>query len=165
MIALSARQLTDNQLDHVESDNAAAPKHKSTVGPSFTPLMDAQPHPYLIRLPPPKHQLDNHGGTSALPQEGDVVIVGAGFAGLVCVCYICQQSPLPRTTILEARDACSGATARNGTSYIHNHPSIPSIVPTISQAGSPTPRLSGHTPKVHARVPPLPSLSWTTARP
>jgi glycine/D-amino acid oxidase-like deaminating enzyme len=45
-----------------------------------------------------------------------VVIVGAGFAGAALAHFLYKEnnSP-PSVVILEAREACSGATARNGT--------------------------------------------------
>lgn len=64
------------------------------------------------------HRLDNHRSTEALPKESDIVIVGAGYAGSSIAYHILEQTPSgskpPSITILEARQACSGATARNG---------------------------------------------------
>lgn len=64
------------------------------------------------------HQLDNHRSTEALPKETDIVIVGAGYAGSSIAYHILNQitpgSKRHSITILEARQACSGATARNG---------------------------------------------------
>ncbi|KAI0153942.1 FAD dependent oxidoreductase [Pestalotiopsis sp. NC0098] len=61
------------------------------------------------------HELDQHRSTPELPAETDVVIVGAGFAGASLAYYIYEDNPTPPSVvILEAREACSGATARNG---------------------------------------------------
>ncbi|KAI1862723.1 uncharacterized protein JN550_010060 [Neoarthrinium moseri] len=61
------------------------------------------------------HDLDNHRTTSALPSETDVAIIGAGFAGAALAHYIFEDNPSPPSVvILEAREACSGATGRNG---------------------------------------------------
>ncbi|KAM5343723.1 hypothetical protein ACJ41O_012260 [Fusarium nematophilum] len=61
------------------------------------------------------HQLDNHRSTADLPTECDVVIIGAGFAGASLAHYIYEDNPSPPSVvILEAREACSGATGRNG---------------------------------------------------
>lgn len=61
------------------------------------------------------HELDNHRSTPNLPSESDVVIIGAGFAGAALAHYIYEDNASPPSvTILEAREACSGATARNG---------------------------------------------------
>ena len=60
-------------------------------------------------------ELDLHRSTAELPSECDVVIVGAGYSGATLAHYLYEdnRSP-PSVVILEAREACSGATARNG---------------------------------------------------
>ncbi|TDZ34528.1 putative oxidoreductase OrdL [Colletotrichum spinosum] len=65
------------------------------------------------------HPLDNHRSTPELPSEVDVAVIGAGYAGVSTVYHmldICKTrgTPPPRVVILEARQACSGATGRNG---------------------------------------------------
>jgi glycine/D-amino acid oxidase-like deaminating enzyme len=64
------------------------------------------------------HRLDNYRSTDTLPKEIDIIIVGAGYAGSSVAYHILDQikpgSKPPSITILEARQACSGATARNG---------------------------------------------------
>ncbi|KAK9792851.1 putative FAD dependent oxidoreductase domain-containing protein [Seiridium cardinale] len=61
------------------------------------------------------HELDDHRTSSDLPSEADIVIVGAGFAGAALAYYIYEDNPTPPSVvILEAREACSGATGRNG---------------------------------------------------
>lgn len=64
------------------------------------------------------HSLDNHRSSESLPEESDIVIVGAGYAGASVAHHILEQTPAgskaPSITIIEARQACSGATARNG---------------------------------------------------
>lgn len=64
------------------------------------------------------HPLDNYRSSETLPEESDVVIVGAGYAGSSVAYHILSQveagTKPPSITILEARQACSGATARNG---------------------------------------------------
>lgn len=61
------------------------------------------------------HALDSHRSTVDLPAESDIVIIGAGFAGAALAYYIFKDDPQPPSvTILEAREACSGASARNG---------------------------------------------------
>lgn len=63
------------------------------------------------------HELDSHRSTPELPAESDIVIIGAGFAGAALAHYIYADNPSPPSVvILEAREACSGATARNGMS-------------------------------------------------
>ncbi|KAJ5150100.1 hypothetical protein N7448_001678 [Penicillium atrosanguineum] len=64
------------------------------------------------------HPLDNYRSSETLPEESDIVIVGAGYAGSSVAYHILNQvepgTNPPSITILEARQACSGATARNG---------------------------------------------------
>lgn len=62
-------------------------------------------------------ELDNHRSSDALPKSCDVVVIGAGYAGASVVHHILKQSrrdSAPSMVILEARQACSGATGRNG---------------------------------------------------
>ncbi|KAH6648055.1 FAD dependent oxidoreductase [Truncatella angustata] len=59
--------------------------------------------------------IDNHSSTDELPAEQDIIVIGAGFAGAACAYYLVKDKPNPPSiTILEAREACSGATGRNG---------------------------------------------------
>ncbi|KAL2857630.1 FAD dependent oxidoreductase [Aspergillus pseudodeflectus] len=63
------------------------------------------------------HALDSHRSTETLPTEADVVIIGAGYAGASVAHHIFEQSKdgtTPSIVILEGREACSGATGRNG---------------------------------------------------
>ncbi|KAK1986874.1 FAD dependent oxidoreductase [Colletotrichum cereale] len=63
------------------------------------------------------HPLDSHQSSETLPAEQDIVIIGAGYAGAALAYYLLEDvevSSRPTVTILEAREACSGATARNG---------------------------------------------------
>ncbi|KAE8131974.1 hypothetical protein BDV38DRAFT_262701 [Aspergillus pseudotamarii] len=67
------------------------------------------------------HCLDSHRSTEVLPDASGIVIVGAGYAG-VSAAYHCMRlsqassADKPSIIILEARQACSGATSRNGKS-------------------------------------------------
>ncbi|TPX12797.1 uncharacterized protein E0L32_006677 [Thyridium curvatum] len=61
--------------------------------------------------------LENFRSTSDLPRVQDIVIIGSGLTGAACAYYISQtagSSSIPTTTVLEAREVCSGATGRNG---------------------------------------------------
>ncbi|KAK2780679.1 hypothetical protein FQN53_001056 [Emmonsiellopsis sp. PD_33] len=50
------------------------------------------------------HKLENHRSTENLPSECDVLIVGAGYAGVSTAYHILQDNPSPPSiTILEAR--------------------------------------------------------------
>lgn len=71
--------------------------------------------------------LDNHRSTESLPESSDIVIVGSGYTG-AATAYHClvesqsAQAKNPSIVILEARQACSGATGRNGES--RTYPSL-----------------------------------------
>ncbi|CAG9953262.1 unnamed protein product [Clonostachys rosea f. rosea IK726] len=65
------------------------------------------------------HSLDGHRTSPDIPPEVEICVIGAGFAGASIVHHILdicnsQGQPRPRILILEARQACSGATGRNG---------------------------------------------------
>ncbi|PLN83231.1 FAD dependent oxidoreductase superfamily [Aspergillus taichungensis] len=65
------------------------------------------------------HALDNHRSTEILPESSDIVIIGSGYAGTSTAYHCLQRSQSagaenPSIVILEARQACSGATGRNG---------------------------------------------------
>ncbi|KAL2802184.1 FAD dependent oxidoreductase-domain-containing protein [Aspergillus granulosus] len=73
---------------------------------SITSFWRTQPHP-----------LDSHRSTDTLPEEADIVIIGAGYAGASVTHHILDQAKdgiTPSIVILEGRQACSGATGRNG---------------------------------------------------
>lgn len=65
--------------------------------------------------------LDNHRSTDTLPETSDIVIIGAGFSG-ASTAYHCldqtKDTTKPSIVILEARQACSGATGRNGITLL-----------------------------------------------
>lgn len=65
------------------------------------------------------HELDDHRSTPALPSSCDVLIIGAGYAGITSAYHLLANeetaaSLKPSVVLLEARQACSGATGRNG---------------------------------------------------
>ncbi len=63
------------------------------------------------------HEIDNLRSPN-FPSEADIVIIGAGYTGASLAYHILNLSPnsanKPSIVILEAREACSGATGRNG---------------------------------------------------
>ncbi|KAK8087523.1 hypothetical protein PG997_002484 [Apiospora hydei] len=63
--------------------------------------------------------IDTHSSTKDLPAHADVVIIGAGYCGTSIAHHLLTESKrqghsAPSIAILEARQACSGATGRNG---------------------------------------------------
>ncbi|KAK7457475.1 hypothetical protein CaCOL14_001504 [Colletotrichum acutatum] len=83
---------------------APKPTTRSPVPNPVTSFWNAAPRP-----------LDDHRTTPDLPAASDIVIVGAGFAGVATAYHILKDNPSPPSiTILEARKVCSGASGRNG---------------------------------------------------
>ncbi|KAF2716175.1 FAD dependent oxidoreductase [Polychaeton citri CBS 116435] len=79
------------------------------------PVADAIPPYWRKQLRP----IDAHRSTERLPTQSDIVIVGAGYVGASIARHLIEESvrcdrPTPSILILEAREACSGATGRNG---------------------------------------------------
>jgi ribulose 1,5-bisphosphate synthetase/thiazole synthase len=61
------------------------------------------------------HEIDSHRSTAKLPQECDVLIVGAGLSGVSTAYHLLNDNPSPPAVVLlEAREICSGDTGRNG---------------------------------------------------
>ena len=61
--------------------------------------------------------LHDHGKEEALPSASsavDVVIIGSGMSGAVAAYELQRKAPDLSIVMLEARQACSGATGRNG---------------------------------------------------
>jgi len=64
------------------------------------------------------HQIDSHRSSAELPTECDIVIIGAGLAGVSTAYFLVDGNPSPPSIVLlEAREVCSGATGRNGILY------------------------------------------------
>uniref|UniRef100_A0A060SWN1 ARAD1A02464p n=1 Tax=Blastobotrys adeninivorans TaxID=409370 RepID=A0A060SWN1_BLAAD len=59
-------------------------------------------------------RLAQHQSTKNPPSTADYVIVGSGFSGASLAYHLSCQHPKAKIVLLEARDACSGATGRNG---------------------------------------------------
>ncbi|RAL16409.1 sterol homeostasis protein ARV1 [Aspergillus homomorphus CBS 101889] len=78
--------------------------------------------------------LGNHRSTETLPESCDVVIIGAGYAG-ASTAYHCLDRATglkPCIVILEARQACSRATGRNGKGSGHLKPDVYSRVGNLA---------------------------------
>ncbi|ETS81355.1 hypothetical protein PFICI_06357 [Pestalotiopsis fici W106-1] len=65
------------------------------------------------------HPIDDQRTTSKLPDTVDVIVIGAGYAGISVMHHMLELAqnkdiPMPSILLLEAREACSGATGRNG---------------------------------------------------
>ncbi|KAE8314712.1 FAD dependent oxidoreductase [Aspergillus transmontanensis] len=96
--------------------------------PSFLPV-DNPTRPFWRTEP---HPLDELRSTEALPDQSDIVIIGAGYSGVSIAYHLLKyleghDKPHPAITILEARQICSGATGRNGG---HLRPDLYDRIPT-----------------------------------
>lgn len=65
------------------------------------------------------HVLDDHRSTPEVPARVGIAVIGAGYAGVSTIYHILQSCKAknvatPSIVLLEARQACSGATGRNG---------------------------------------------------
>ncbi|KAF3911874.1 hypothetical protein AA313_de0209683 [Arthrobotrys entomopaga] len=80
-------------------------------------------------LKQPDEFLLGHRTTADLPAEADIVIIGSGIAGAQTARYLCEQdggawTQGKRIVMLEAREACWGATGRICSSGGHCKPSL-----------------------------------------
>jgi glycine/D-amino acid oxidase-like deaminating enzyme len=108
----------DNHIPGHDHDNEAS----NSKQPSFQQLLPV-PNPvtsYWLKSP---HRYANLRTTEELPEECDIAIIGSGMAGIMTAYHVLQSSHLehkmsgkkkPNVVLLEARQLCSGATARNG---------------------------------------------------
>lgn len=81
------------------------------------------------------HKLHDYRSTDDLPIYSDVVIIGAGFAGVSTAYHLLKEQKTTHSiTILEARGVCSGATGRNGG---HLRPDLYGHIPTYAQRAGP----------------------------
>ncbi|KAK6340624.1 hypothetical protein TWF696_008949 [Orbilia brochopaga] len=81
-------------------------------------------------LKQPDEFLLGHRTTTELPAEADIVIIGSGIAGAQTARYLCEQDGGAwiqgrRIIMLEAREACWGATGRNGKSSPNTTDALP----------------------------------------
>jgi ribulose 1,5-bisphosphate synthetase/thiazole synthase len=68
------------------------------------------------------HEIDSYRSTEKLPEECDIVIIGAGLSGVSTAYFILDDNPTPPSiALLDARQICSGATGRNGNTMRTPH--------------------------------------------
>ncbi|QYT04841.1 DAO domain-containing protein [Trichoderma simmonsii] len=65
-------------------------------------------------LSEPSEVLLGHRTTKDLPQTADVLIIGSGITGAFAAHFLREKAPNLDVVMLEAREACWGATGRNG---------------------------------------------------
>lgn len=61
-----------------------------------------------------RSRLDRYRSTEQLPSSADLVIVGSGLSGAILAYHLLLERPNANIVMLEAREVCSGASARNG---------------------------------------------------
>lgn len=83
-----------------------------------------------------RDEFSDYRSTETLPEDADIVIIGAGYAGVSTAYHLTEQDggATKSICILEARAACSGATGRNGG---HCRPDFYGHIPTyMDRAGA-----------------------------
>jgi FAD dependent oxidoreductase len=79
-------------------------------------LPPPDPTPSYWRSEP--HWTDEHRSTPSLSKECDILIIGSGMSGVSAAYHLLRDVEWPEgrpsVVMLEARQACSGATGRNG---------------------------------------------------
>ncbi|KAH6684139.1 FAD dependent oxidoreductase [Halenospora varia] len=74
------------------------------------------------------HEIDSYRSTEKLPEECDVLIIGAGLSGVSTAYHLLNDNPSPPSIVLlEAREVCSGATGRNGGHLMMVHSYIEKV--------------------------------------
>ncbi|TQV91056.1 FAD dependent oxidoreductase [Cordyceps javanica] len=81
---------------------------------NFTPV----PNPTASYWLSEPHELADFCSAATVPEQVDIAIIGTGLAGVATAYHILKSSDAkqkrPSVALIEARGACSGATARNG---------------------------------------------------
>ncbi|KAK8050848.1 FAD dependent oxidoreductase [Apiospora rasikravindrae] len=83
----------------------------------YSSILFAKPFHLLLANPPHPDVADRQ--SEKLPESADIVIIGSGMSGTSIAWHLLMDNKsnstkVPRIAMLEARQACSGATGRNG---------------------------------------------------
>ena len=82
--------------------------------PRSRELQNSPNRPTVSYWQDPPDKIADLRTTELLPASAEYVVVGSGISG-ACIAYnILSRMPNSRVTMIEAREACSGATGRNG---------------------------------------------------
>jgi len=88
------------------------------------PVTLPRPNPTTSYWQDPPDEIADLQSTEHLPEYVDYIIIGSGISGASIAYNLLKKTPHSTILMLEARQACSGATGRNGK-YRFNHQSIP----------------------------------------
>jgi hypothetical protein len=72
------------------------------------------PNPTTSYWQDPPDEIANLRSTKHLPGHVDYIIIGSGISGASIAYNLIKKKPNSSILMLEARQACSGATGRNG---------------------------------------------------
>jgi len=80
------------------------------------PVTLPRPNPTTSYWQDPPDEIADLQSTEHLPEYVDYIIVGSGISGASIAYNLLKKKPGSSILMLEARQACSGATGRNGKS-------------------------------------------------
>ncbi|KAI1910437.1 hypothetical protein LOZ12_004657 [Ophidiomyces ophidiicola] len=78
------------------------------------PVTTPRDNPTLSYWQTPPDEIANLRSTPQIPETADLVIIGSGITGASTAFNVLSRAPETKIVMLEARQACSGATGRNG---------------------------------------------------
>jgi hypothetical protein len=78
------------------------------------PVSLPRPNPTTSYWQESPDEIANLQSAKALPKYADYVIIGSGISGAAIAYNLLEKKPNSSVLMLEARQACSGATGRNG---------------------------------------------------
>ncbi|KAH8649977.1 FAD dependent oxidoreductase [Xylariales sp. PMI_506] len=89
-----------------------------------TPPTLPSTNPTIAAWQEPPHPSVATAQSAVLPSEADIVIIGSGICGTSAASTLCSHPAASglRIVMLEARNACSGATGRNGGHLVSDTP-------------------------------------------
>lgn len=121
-IQLAPRNINESLTDPIETKNMK----------QILPVPNPVPS-YWLSQP---HKYSNLRSTPDLPGECEIAIIGSGMAGVTTAYHLFKRANPPTSVvILEARDLCSGATARNGGHSKIKLSTLASQIPKLGPAG------------------------------
>ena len=89
------------------------PRTLSLLLPKY-PSSHPRPNPTISGWQDPPDAIADLRSTVELPQTADIVVIGSGISGASIALGLLDTGKDLNVVMLEARQACSGATGRNG---------------------------------------------------